>query len=210
MESMGRFFRKLLLVLLATAAAYLFWPRSPSLEVFRPVQIEALRIDALGKAREGNTWASLPPFYRMFQEEFHFHPIAAAKAAWETSQALRLFLDSADNADRERALPPLEKLFAIVRQETGSEFDPAVIARLQLFCWMLAGDTRKEAQLKSAIADKLALLHGGSASEFAATAGAFARADRLMLSKNREAARQAGVSAWRRLAEQLKSRRTAN
>jgi hypothetical protein len=207
MQAMGRFFRRLLMVAAATAAAYLFWPRSPSLEAFRPVQIEALRIEALREARAGKTWASIVPLYRIFQEEFHFPPLAAGQAAWQASQALRLFLDSADNADRERALVPLEKLFGIVRRETGADFDDAVVARLQLYCWMLAGDTRKEAQLKSAIAEKLALLHGGSASEFTAPAAAFAKADRLMLSKNMDAARQAGVSAWRRLAEQLKSRR---
>ncbi|MFM8364194.1 MAG: hypothetical protein ACKOAS_03495 [Verrucomicrobiota bacterium] len=174
---------------------------------FRPLQIEALRNEALSAARAGKAWSSLVPLYRVFQEEFHFSPIAAAQAAWQASQALRLFLDSADNADRERALEPLEKMFAIVRQETGADFDATVVARLQLYCWMLAGDTRKEAQLKSAIAEKLAMLHGGSASEFSAAAAAFAKADRLMLSKNMDAARQAGVSAWRRLAEQLKSQR---
>lgn len=194
-------------MVLATVATYLFWPRSPSLAAFRPLQIEALRNEALSAARAGKAWASLVPLYRIFQEEFHFAPIAAAQAAWQASQALRLFLDSADNADRERALDPLEKLFAIVRQETGADCDAAVVARLQLYCWMLAGDTRKEAQLKSAIAEKLAMLHGGSASEFSAAAAAFAKADRLMLSKNMDAARQEGVSAWRRLAEQLKSRR---
>lgn len=207
---MGRFFRRLAWVVLATMAAYVFWPRSPSLAAFRPAQIEALRIEALDESRAGKTWSPLVPLYRIFQEEFHFPPIAAARCAWEASRALRLFLDSADNADRERALDPLEKMFAIVQAETGAEFDPPVVARLQLYCWMLAGDTRKESQLQAAIAEKLALLHGGSASEFNAPAAAFARADRLMLSKQHAASRQAGVSAWRRLAEQLKSRANGN
>lgn len=203
---MGRFFWRLLPVAAATVTAYLFWPRSPSLAAFRPVQIESLRVDALDEARAGKHWSPLAPLYRIFQEEFHFPPLAAGRCAWEASRALRLFLDSADNADRERSLDPLEKMFAIVKTETGADFDAAVVARLQLYCWMLAGDTRKETQLKSAIAEKLALLHGGSASEFTAAAAAFAKADRLMLSKNTGAARQAGVSAWRRLSEVLKAR----
>lgn len=206
MAGMGRFFRRLLVVAAATAAAYLLWPRSPSLAAFRPAQIEALRAEALDEARAGNIWSALAPLYRIFQEEFHFPPIAAGRCAWEASRALRLFFDSADNADRERALDPLEKMFAVVKSETGADFDAAVVARLQLYCWMLAGDTRKETQLKSAIAEKLALLHGGSAPEFAAAAAAFARADRLLLSKHGGASRQVGVSAWRRLSEQLKSR----
>jgi hypothetical protein len=208
--SMRRILTRLIAVLFLTAAAYVFWPREASLDHFRPVQLEALRIEALREAREEKTVAMLVPLYRIFQEEFHFRPLAAAEAAWQTSRALRLFLDSADNADRERALEPLEKMFAIVRSETGSEFDPPVVARLQLFCWMLAGDTRKQSQLRSAIAEKLALLHGGSAAEFTGVAEGFARADRLLASKNEDEARRAGVSAWRRLSEQLKARLPAN
>jgi len=206
---MGRFFLKLGLVSLVTAVAYLLWPRSPSLGAFRPARIEALRSEAVREARDGKTWAALVPLYRMFQEEFRFPPLAAAESAWQASRALRFFFDSADNADRERALAPLEKLFAIVRRETGSDFDASVVARLQLHCWMLAADPRKTSQSKSAIAEKLALLHGGSASEYATAAAAFATADRMWLSKNATGAREAGVSAWRRLAEALNSREGA-
>lgn len=203
---MGRFFLKLGMVSLATLVAYLLWPRSPSLGAFRPAGIEALRSEAFRAARSGKTRAELVPLYRIFQEEFRFPPVAAAESAWQASRALRLFFDSADNADRERALVPLEKLFAIVRRETGSEFDASVVARLQLHCWMLAADPRKASQSRSAIAEKLALLHGGSASDYAAAATAFATADRMWLSKNAAGARDAGVSGWRRLAEVLKSR----
>lgn len=201
---MRKFFRRLVLVLITSLAAYVLWPRSPSLSAFRPDRIEAFRIEAIGDARADKTWASLVPLYRIFQEEFRFSPVAAAQCAWETSRALRFYLDSADNADRERALAPLEKMFEIMRRQIGVGFEPAVAARLELSCWMLAGDMRKETQLRAAIAEKLALLHGGSASEFAAAAAAFAKADRLVMMKNQHAAREAGVSAWRRLSEQLK------
>jgi len=204
---MRRFFSRLAVVGILTAAAYVFWPREASLNGFRPVQMEALRIEALRAAREGKAAGAFVPLYRIFQEECGMRPLAAAEAGWEASRGMRLFFDSADTADRERALVPLERVFAIVREETGAGFDAEVLARLELHGWMLAGDGRKQGQLRSAIAEKLALLHGGSAGEFAGVAEGFARADRLLAMKNEEEARRVGVSAWRRLSELLAARR---
>lgn len=204
---MRRFFWRLVIVGLLTGAVYLFWPRQASLEGFRPVQLEALRIEALREAREGKSVRAFVPLYRIFQEEIGMRPLAAAKAGWEASRAMTLFFDSADNADRERALEPLQRMFEIVREETGAGFDAEVVARLELHGWMLAGDGRKQGQLRSAIAEKLALLHGGTAGEFTAVAAGFARADRLLAMRNETEARRAGVSALRRLSELLAARR---
>lgn len=206
-RNMRRFFSRLAAVGLLTAGAYVFWPREASLEGFRPGRLEALRIEALRAAREGKALGAFVPLYRIFQEECGMRPLAAAEAGWEASRALRLFFDSADTADRERALGPLERVFSIVREETRVGFDAEVVARLELHGWMLAGDGRKQGQLRSAIAEKLALLHGGSALEFAGVAEGFARADRLLAMKNEEEARRLGVSALRRLAELLATRR---
>ncbi|MFM8984168.1 MAG: hypothetical protein ACKOLA_15020 [Spartobacteria bacterium] len=199
-------FIKGLLFLLLMVAGYVFWPRFPALEAFRPPTIAALECEVYEKARAQRSAGLLVTLYRIFQEEFRLGPMAAAQAAWNFSQALELFNASADNADRERALPYLERTFEILRQQTGALFDPAVIARLQLHRWMLAADGNRQNQLPAAIAEILAMLYGGSASEYSAAAAAFAKSDRLLASQNPEAARQAAVSAWRRLAEQLKPR----
>jgi hypothetical protein len=199
-------FIKGLLFLLLMAVGYVFWPRFPALEAFRPPTIAALECEVFEKTKSHRSTGLLVTLYRIFQEEFRLAPMAAAQAAWNSSQALELFNASADNADRERALPYLERTFEILRQQTGALFDPAVVARLQLHRWMLAADGNRQNQLPAAIAEILAMVYGGSASEYSAAAAAFAKSDRLLASQKPEAARQAGVSAWRRLAEQLKAR----
>lgn len=186
-------------------AGYLFWPRFPALEAFRPPTIAALECEVFEKAKAHRSAGLLVTLYRIFQEEFRLSPMAAAEAAWNSSQALELFHASADNADRERALPYLERTFAILRQQTEARFDPAVVARLQLHRWMLAADASRQGQLPAAIAEILAMLYGGSASDYPTVANAFAKADRMLASQNPNAAREAAASAWRRLAEQLKA-----
>jgi len=201
-----RLFRKLLLFLLLMAAVYVFWPRFPSLEGFRPPMIAALECEVFEKAKARQSTGMLVALYRIFQEEFRLSPMAAAEAAWNSSQALELFHASADNADRERALPYLERTFEILRRQTEARFDPAVVARLQLHRWMLAADGNRQNQLPAAISEILAMVYGGTASDYSSTATAFAKADRLVGSGKTEPERQAVVTAWRRLAEQLKAR----
>jgi hypothetical protein len=201
-----RLFRKLLLFLLLIAAVYVFWPRFPSLESFRPPMIAALECEVFEKAKARQSTRMLVALYRLFQEEFRLSPMAAAQASWNYSQALERFYESADNADRERALPYIQRVFEILRHQTDARFDPAVVARLQLQRWMLAADERRHNQLSAALAEILAMLYGGTASDYSSTASAFAKADRLLASGNDEAARLAAVTAWRLLAEQLKAR----
>ena len=197
------------LFLVLVVAGYVLWPRVPSLAAFRPHAIAALECEAFDNAQARRPGALLVSFYRIFQEELRLPPIAAAEASWNASRARRLFLDSADNADRERALPYLERTFEILRRETKASFVPAVVARLQLHRWMLATDSGRQAQLPAAIAEILAMLYGGSASDYAASSAAFAKADRLLVSKNPAEARQAAASAWRRLAEELQAARNS-
>ena len=199
-------FTKSLLFLLLMVAGYVLWPRFPSLERFRPPTMAALECEAFDHAKARQTAALSVSLFRIFQEEFRLAPLAAAQAAWNASQALEDFIESADNADRERALPYLERTFEILRRQTEARFDPAVIARLQLHRWMLAEDDSRQSQLPDAISEILAMLYGGSASDYSAAAKAFAKADRLLVSEKTDAARQASVSAWRRLAEQLQKR----
>ena len=186
-------------------AGYLFWPRYPAMEAFRPPTIAALECEVFEKAKAHRTAGLLVTLYRIFQEEFRLSPMAAAEAAWNSSQALELFHASADNADRERAMPYLERTFEILRKQTSGRFDPAVVARLQLHRWMLAADASRQGQFPAAIAEILAMLYGGSASDYPTVANAFAKADRMLASQNPNAAREAAASAWRRLAEQLKA-----
>lgn len=204
-----RFFIRTILFLVLVLAGYVLWPRFPSLEAFRPHAIAALECEAFENTQARRPAALVLNLYRIFQEEFRLAPIAAAEASWNASRAVRLFHDSADNADRERALPYLERTFEILRRETKASFAPQVVARLQLERWMLAADSGRQAERSSAIAEILAMLYGGSASDYPAAAASFAKADRLLASKNPNDARLAAASAWRRLAERLKARTQA-
>ena len=202
---MRRFLKRVFLFLLLVVAGYVFWPRVPSLGAFRPHAIAALECEAFENAQACRPVALMVTLHRIFQEEFRLPPIAAGEASWNAARALTLFFDSADNADRERSLPYLERTFEILGRETKAPFVPSVGARLQLHRWMLAADSRRQAQLPAALAEILAMLYGGSASDYASASNAFAKADRLLVSKNPNAAREAVASAWRRLAEQLKA-----
>ena len=166
-----RLFLRALIFLLLVAAGYVLWPRFPSLTVFRPASLSSLECEAFENANGGRSLALVWTFYRIFQEEFHLPPIAAGEAAWNSSRALEAFLESADNADRERALPYLERVFEILRERCAARFDPAVVARLQLHRWMLAADGNRQNQLPAAIAEILAMLYGGSASDYSAKIG---------------------------------------
>lgn len=196
----------MLLFLLVLMAGYVFWPRLPSLEAFRPPGIAMIECDAVENAQARRPVALFVSLYRLYQEEFRLPPLAAAEASWNASQAMRLFLDAADNPDRERALPFLEKTFEILRRATHARFDPVVVARLQLHRWTLATDGRSQSRLPTVISEILAMLYGGSASEYSVAATAFAKSDRLLATGRTDAARQASASAWRRLAECLKAR----
>lgn len=202
---MWRFLKRGFLFLLLVVAGYVIWPRFPSLAVFRPHAIAALECEVLENAQARRPAALILAIYRIFQEEYQLPPIPAAEAAWHASRALTLFFDSADNADRERALPHLVRTLEILGHETNSSFSPPVLARLQLQRWMLAADSRRQSQLPAAIAEILAMLYGGSASDYAAVSALFAKADRLLASQKPDEARQAAASAWRLLGQQLKT-----
>ena len=145
-------------------------------------------------------------FYRILNGQYGIPPIPALSAAWSALEAQRAFADAADQADEEQALPFLEKKISIIAEQTGSNLDPAIIARLELFTWSLARDRSKERQLTAAICEKLALLHGGAAQDYQAAASDFAHARRLAAAKNWSAASDAERAAWQKLRRQLDSR----
>lgn len=145
-------------------------------------------------------------FYRIFNGQYGIPPIPALSAAWSALEAQRAFADAADQADEEQALPFLGKTFFIIGEQTASNLDPAIIARLELFTWSLARDRSKERQLTAAISEKLALLHGGAAQDYQAAALDFAHAKRLAAAKNWSSASDAESAAWQKLRRQLDSR----
>lgn len=164
-----------------------------------------LQTSAWRHAAAGQETQALFDFYSILEGQYRIPPLPAISAAMSMLQARRAFASAADQADEEQALPFLEKTFSILGEKTGANFDPTIIARLELFTWSLARDPSKQIQLTAAISEKLALLHGGAAKDYRECASDFARAARLTAAKNRDAATQAETTAWQKLRRQIDS-----
>ena len=201
-----RFAVKVSLAVLIALSGYLFWPRSSSLSEFDAASMAELQVGIWRHAATDEHAQIFFDFYRILNGQYGVPPIPALSAAWSTLEAQRAFADAADQADEEQALPFLEKTFFIIAEKTGSNLDPAIIARLELFTWSLARDRSKERQLTAAISEKLALVHGGAAQDYQAAALDFAHARRLAVAKNWSAASDAERAAWQKLRRQLDSR----
>lgn len=198
-----RFVVKFSLAAIIALGGYLFWPRSSSLSEFDAASMAELQVGIWRHAAADNHSQTFWDFYRILNGQYGIPPIPALSAAWSTLEAHRAFADAADQADEEQALPFLEKTFSVISEKTGSNLDPAIIARLELFTWSLARDRSKERQLTAAISEKLALLHGGAAQDYQAAASDFAHARRLAVAKNWSAASDAETAAWQKLRRQL-------
>ena len=201
-----RLLLKFSLAALIGLTGYLFWPRSSSLSAFDAIAMAELHINLWRHAADREEIPTLFDLYGILNGQYRIPPIAASSAAVELLQARRAFTQAADQADEEKALPHLEKAFSIVGKKTGTNLDPAIIARLELFTWSLARDGSKERQLAEATSEKLALLHGGAAQDFQSTAAGFARAARLAATKNWSAANKAECTAWKKLSDLLETR----
>ena len=160
---MLKFVLKCLTVCVLMVAAYALWPRQPSMGEFSPRGMADLDVAAWRDVSEGRRGAALLSFYRVYEGQYRLPPVDALRAAWSALQAVSIFLAAADRADQEGALPYLENVFGILSGATGMVGDGKVAARLQLFEWMLASDSRKRAELATVVAEKLALVHGVSA-----------------------------------------------
>jgi hypothetical protein len=201
-----RFVVKLLLAVLIALGGYLFWPRSSSLSGFDAASMAELQSGIWRNAAAKRHARIFFDLYRILNGQYRIPPIAALSSASSMLRAQDAFAEAADQADEEKALPFLEKTFSIIAEKTGSNLDPAIIARLELFTWSLARDRSKERQLAAAISEKLALLHGGAAHDYQAAASDFAHARRLATAKNWSAASNAETAAWQKLRRQLDSR----
>jgi hypothetical protein len=201
-----RFIVKFSLAAIIALGGYLFWPRSSSLFEFDAASMAKLQVGIWRHLAAEKHTQAFWDFYRILNGQYGIPPIPALSAAWRAMEAHREFADAADQADEEQALPFLEKTFSIIAEKTGSNLDPAIIARLELFTWSLARDRSKERQLAAAISEKLALLHGGAAQDYQAAASDFAHSRRLAVAKNWSAASDAETAAWQKLRRQLDSR----
>ena len=194
---------KVLLAALIGLLGYIFWPSSSSLSCFDPASMADRQLAAQRHADAGKNLQAIFDFYGILHGEYRIPPLPAVSAAFDRLRARRAFVQAADQADEEQALPFLESAISIIGEKTGTALDPKIIARLELFEWSLARDRSKERQLAAAISEKLALLYGGAANDYQAIAASFAIARRLAANQNWSNAEEAEAAAWKKLAERI-------
>jgi len=154
-------------------------------------------------ADAGKNLQAIFDFYGILHGEYRIPPLPAISAAFDRLRARRAFVEAADQADEEQALPFLESAISIIGEKTGTPLDPKIIARLELFEWSLARDHSKEHQLAAVISEKLALLYGGASNDYHAIAVSFATARRFAANQKWSNAEEAEAAAWKKLAERI-------
>lgn len=188
---MWKFFVKSVAAGVLVLAGYALWPRQPSMEEFSPREMADLSVEAWQGVAEGRQGRAMVALYRIYEEQYSLPPVDALRAAWNNYQAILTFSRAADRADQEGALPFLENVFEIISGATGMVGDGKVAARLELFEWMLAADSRKRGELAMVVAEKLALVHGVSVVRTERAAGPLGKGIGLRAQHNWGAARVA-------------------
>lgn len=167
--------KRLLLLLMLAVLAYCFWPRKTSLVSFEPAKMAELQLAAAKQASTKSWFACGVTNYRIFESQYHFPPIAAAKAAIDQTRAVSVFRSSADAADKETAATPLVQVFSEIKSQTGAKFDATAAANQQIQVWsLIEADSSEEAA--KVLAAQLALVHGGDAKKYLSPARDFVAA----------------------------------
>lgn len=193
------FLFKICAVGVSLSVAYVFWPRQPSLREFAPRERAALEVEAWQGVAESRPASALVSLYALYAGQYQLAPLDALEGSWNAWRAMVVFSAAADRADQEKALPYLEHVYGVLAAKAGMAGDAQVAARLELFAWMLAGDSRKGGDLATAMAEKLALIYGVPAGVFERSAAALAKGARLRAEGRWSAAMRAGDEGFEAL-----------
>ncbi len=195
--------RRLLIAVVLVIAAYCLWPRTPSLAGFYPDRIAELQVTAWKKTRSGQGWDLTRALYSTYAGQYGVAPVSALIMANDESRALRLFQDAPDAADQEKALDPLVKVYVALKSQMKGSFDAFAAAQMEFQIWGLRAGNR-QAELASAISEKLALIYGKSPEDFLPAAKKFALAMKAADAGHWLESRQVSEDAWRTLQSVVK------
>lgn len=188
--------KRLLIFILIVVAVYCFWPRSSSLTKFDPQRMAELQMiiwkDAAGKKKQ----ELILPLYEVYERQYHIPPISALTMSFDNARALSLFHNAPDAVDQEKALFPLQTVFATLKSNTKGRFDSNAAAKMELMTWILRSDHAKRAQLTTAWSELLAVLLGRPADECLPAAKKFAIAAKLADEEKWEEAKASSIEAW--------------
>lgn len=169
-------FTRLVLLLVIIFVAYVLWPRKSSLDRFHAERIAQLETDAWKAAVAGGNLECALAYYRIFDGQHRLPPISCVMVAQNITRATSLFRRAPDAAGQEAAVRPLSEAFAIIKRDTGADFDSAITARMLFSIWLTAAHGGNQEALAKQIAEYWSSLFGIPAGRLMAPANLRARA----------------------------------
>ena len=113
-----------------------------------------------------------------------------------TIRAVSLYRSSPDQEDKAEAVKPLIAAYEAIKKETGKTYDPKAVAELEIKVWGLVEEGARDEIIAARIAERMALLHGGTPRQPLATAPFFAAALKETQASAGPAARQNLQKGW--------------
>lgn len=126
---------RILLLLFLGFVTYLFWPRTPELDRFRPEQMARLEYTVWEKQLTTQFFRRTLTYYRIFAGQYDFPPLSALHAAgqlsWTSVKCRHLEVDT----EFEQLIVPVEEVYARLSDQLPHELEAPSIARAQVAIW---------------------------------------------------------------------------
>ena len=123
------------LALVAAAALYAAWPRTPDLTAFDADAMAQLETSMWRDYYEKRYVALARDLYSVSRDQYGFSPIESVRIAYAAASAARAFQPSRSRVEAEAALPSLITYFEILERGSTNKFDVRDAARTELAWW---------------------------------------------------------------------------
>jgi hypothetical protein len=132
-------------------SAYVFWPRTAHLRTFNPIRVGQLETRMWRSYYDQRYADLLGDLYALNRDEYGFSPADSLAIAWYAARAAQIFQPTRSRAEAQKALPMLERYYAVLRERGGETFDEREAARLELDWWQLRRENAQPAEYGSVI-----------------------------------------------------------
>jgi hypothetical protein len=139
-------------LLLLAFSAYVFWPRPAHLRAFDPTRVAQLET-RMWRSYYGQRYAALlVDLYALNRDEYGFSPADSLTIGWYAARAAQAFQPTRSRTEAQKALPLLERYYAVLREHGGETFDAREAALLELDWWQLRRENAQPPEYGSVIA----------------------------------------------------------
>ncbi|HUL66732.1 MAG TPA: hypothetical protein VLW55_19190 [Burkholderiaceae bacterium] len=146
-------------LLVVCLAAYVLWPRTAHLRDFDASRVAQLETRMWRSYYEKHYVALLVDLYGLSRDQYGFSPADSLAIAWYAARAAKAFQPTTSRAEAQKALPLLERYFAVIREHGGETFDTQEAARVELDWWQLRRENSVPADYGRVIAQVTTLLY---------------------------------------------------